>query len=87
MHIIHDSSPVPLGSEGYIGCLGDCSQGRTACERECAEMRSELSSAWANSDHAQLEQTHREVEPWAWLAAGMVLAAVAAGSLIAWGLK
>lgn len=47
--------------------------------------QSELSAAWRESDHGPLEQMHRDVEPAAWFAAGVILISiVAAVSLVAW---
>lgn len=47
MYFVHPSSPAPLGVEAgedhparMIGCAGNCAQGRSECDRECAEVRS-----------------------------------------------
>lgn len=57
------------------------------CSREFFEAAAqhEMSAAWRESDHGPLEQMHRDVEPAAWFAAGVILISiVAAVSLVAW---
>ena len=90
MYFIHPSSPAPLGVEAgedhparMIGCAGNCAQGRSECDRECAEVRS-AQDAGARMTDQEVGEALGNVVGWP-LAVLCVVAVVAAVARVVWG--